>query len=144
MTWKKWALLLSSLASSHKAGAATVAGAAGAALVVSPLTEAVLSVVAGFGAAVAVHAMREPTTVMRAVGSAVVCVFLGAFGGPAASALAGHYLGMPQHWAVTVGLSFLVAATWPVTAPFVWQRLQALLVAVTPTGAAKGGDDGRA
>ena len=126
--WARRVLLtLSGLLASHKAGAATLAGGGVAALVISPMTEAAFSVIAGFAGALVVHAMREPTSVMRALGSAVASVFIGAFGGPAAVGLAGHYLSVPQHWTITVLASFLLAATWPITAPWVMVRARALV-----------------
>jgi hypothetical protein len=140
MNWKRWAVMASSLASSHKAVAAAVSGAA-TALVLSPLVEAVLPFVAGFAGAVAVYAWTEPQTAKRAIGSAVVSVALGGVAGPAAMDVAGFYLGLPYSLATLLLVSFICAATWPMTAPFVWSRVKALAVAFTPK---QGNDDGRA
>jgi hypothetical protein len=143
MKWKGWLIMISSLASSHKVGATVITGAATVA-VVSPLGQALIPFLCGFAGAVVMHLLREPVTVGRAVGSAVVSVMLGGLAGPAAMDLLVHYEVAPYSPPVLWLVSFVCAASWPAFAPAVGAKAKALIDAMGPKAPAKESDDGRA
>jgi len=137
MKIRPWHFALALSASSKNTIAAVVTTATAGAVTLEFGVDPWPGILGGVACTV-VHAYKPPSTRPKALANAVICIFIGGVFAP-------WFIGLPilPEWfehkpPASYVASFILAATWPWTAPVLFEKVKSVLAALSVS---KGGED---